>query len=113
MLLRNVTNDLIEYSAFFATTTSGSLGPIGLLATSEDGRSIPHISFGAGRASTKSRTVGPKMQQKYEQRVDTVLDLKTNGTYIIQAAIDISPPPGVVVTSAKVKIRIEGKEAPK
>jgi hypothetical protein len=50
----------------------------------------------------------PGTQRKYQEQLDSVYDLPTNGTVTVNACLTVGRPHRVEVQSAKVSIKIEG-----
>jgi hypothetical protein len=107
ILLRNTTNQIRTYTVSLSSVANRS-EPIGLSVFSETGAGISPTSASDDNVivSTRGRSLIPKTQHKYTERLDKIYDFKTNGSYFAQAALTVFCPNRITITSAKVPIKI-------
>jgi hypothetical protein len=104
ILLRNVTNSLVKYTAMTMTSQSS---PIGLIVADEKGKLTPVNSDDVIVSSVRDVTLYPGTQNKFEERLDTMYNLQTNQNFTVNASLVVGWPHRVEIQSAKVSIKIE------
>lgn len=86
LLLRNVTNKMVEYASI---PVGWSDGPIGFEVTDSKGRSVSQHTYAIGHMEGQfTAGVNPQAQVKYLERLDMRFDL-TNDTYFVQANVRV------------------------
>lgn len=97
ILLRNVTNCVLTYHA---VGIQGRGGPIQLVVTDADGKSVPLKSDEINVISVRDVRLFPGTQQKFYERIDSIYNLPTNGIINIEAALKD-------IQSVKVPIKLQ------
>jgi len=103
ILLRNITNRTLMYQASFI---AGKSSPIGLAVTDHQSNLVRPTSDIIRVISSHEKKLYPNTQHKYQERLNAMYNLTTNGTYSVYAQTKIACPSCVEVESANVTIEI-------